>query len=126
VNAAPVMATALGLVKRIFNCDVAPGAIDVTLKLFSTVSGEPTVTASVALDALPLPTLVVLMAPLLFKKLAAVALLTLTVTSQLPAAGMVPPVKASDVPPLAAVTVPKQPAPLSEPVAAAVLSKPAG
>ena len=54
------------------------------------------------------------------------ALVTLTVMSQLLPAGIAPPVSASEVPLAAAVTVPLQPAPLSVPAGAAVLTRPAG
>ena len=67
MKAAPVMATPLGLLSRMRNTDAAPGATGLLTKDLATVSGAPTETVKVALDALPVPTLLVLMAPLLLR-----------------------------------------------------------
>ena len=58
--------------------------------------------------------------------MAALALLTLTVMSQLPPADTLPALEASEVPLAAAVTVPLQPAPVMTPAGVAVLTRPAG
>ena len=72
------------------------------------------------------PAFVVVTAPVLLTYVLAVALLTLTVMSQLPPAGTLPALKASDAAPAAAVTVPLQPAPLIAPAGEPVFTSPPG
>ena len=75
------------------------------LKLLATVGA---VTVKVAVAAVPLPALVVVTAPVLLRWLPATAEVTATVTVQLPLAGIVPPLSASELPLADPVAVPPQ------------------
>jgi hypothetical protein len=82
------------------------GSMFAGLKLFVTVG---TVTAmSVSEAAAPVPELVVDIAPVLFKYVPAVIAVTGATMEQLLDAGIVPPERASELPPLVMVTVPPQ------------------
>ena len=87
--------------------EVPFGAIGFGLKFFVTVGGESTSSVAVAGPGFE-PPFAVVSAPMITMLLYefAAALVTFTVTVQLPAAGMVPPVSATELPPFAAVAVP--------------------
>ena len=83
-----------------------PGSIVPGPKLLATVGDA--IAVSVAVAAVPVPALVVDIVPVLFKYSPATVAVTGTTTEQLPDAGMVPPERASELPPLVIVTAPPQ------------------
>ena len=110
MNAAPVSAVAFGFVKVILSTEVVvatmlAGANDLATPTWLSTVSVPVVAVVVAAFA-------AVIEPVLLTRLAALALVTLTVMSQLAFAGTLPPVSVSDAPPAAAVTLPLQPAPL--------------
>ena len=65
VNAAPVTATPFGLVSVIFTTEVSPVPIEPGVKALPAVIGAaPLTTPSVAIEAVPVPALVVVTGPL--------------------------------------------------------------
>ena len=102
----PVMGVPLALIIVTVMTEVPFFGMTFGLKLFIAVGALTT--KSVAEAAEPVPALVVVILPVLFKKEPAAVPWTFTVTVQLPDAGMVPPERLSVLPPLAAVTAPPQ------------------
>ena len=123
MNAAPVMADAFGLVSVMVSTEATPVPTAAGVKLFAT-AGWPS-TVRVELAPAEEPALVVVTAPVELLYTPAMALVTFTVTVHEPLAGIVPPESATLVPLLAAVTVPA-PHVVVAPLAAAVLTRPAG
>ena len=102
MNAAPVAATAFGLVSVMVRTEVSLVPIDAAANAFATESAAFTVSEAFAAAVLA-PALAEVSAPAAIELLyvPGVALVTLTVTVHEPPAGMVPPESATLVPPLA-------------------------
>ena len=107
VKAAPVAAVAFGFVSVIVSTLVSLVPIEPGVKDLATVSAFRTVRLAFAAAVLA-PAFVVVSAPAAIELLyvAAVPLVTVTVTVHEPLAGIVPPESATLPPPLAAVTAP--------------------
>ena len=104
MNAAPVTGEAFGFVSVMVSTEGAGGAIAAGLKAFAIDGCAFTVSVAVAPGAVPAFAVVTL--PVLLRYAPAVAEVTLTVTVHEPPAGTVPPVSATLLALLAAVTVP--------------------
>ncbi len=125
MNAAPVAAVALGFVSVMVSTLVSLVPTDAGAKLFAAVIEFSTPSREVAATVFE-PALVVVTAPIasVLVYVAAVLLVTLTVTVQEPLAGIVPPVSATVLPPFVAVTVP--PVHVVAPAGVALLTRLAG
>lgn len=125
MNASDPAATPFGFVSVMVRLDDAPTATDAGANAFATVGGERGVTVSVALAAAEFAPALEVTAPaaIVFTYEFAAALVTTTVTVQLPFAGMVPPDSATEPEPAVAVTVPPQ---LVAGAGAAALTRPKG
>lgn len=106
VKAAPVIGMALELISLMVMFEAPDTGMAAGLKLFVAV-GEAT-TRSVSEAAMPAPALPVAIFPVLFKYEPAAVPVTFTVITQLPDAGMVPPERLNELPPVVFVTVPPQ------------------
>lgn len=101
-----MISAALGFVSVMVMVEEPLSSIVLGLKLLDAVGGANAVNEADA--AAPVPALAVVILPVLFEYVPEAVAVIGTITEQLPEAGITPPDRANELPPLVIVTVPPQ------------------